>query len=117
MCGVGQFAHDMREIENEARDRALREGKSYEEAQQIGEKARLDSGLSVITALGKSSSWAITGAAVGSVVPVVGTAVGGTIGFVAGALKALTDPNPSPAKAVGSYVSMFRSFINHPFDK
>ena len=103
---VGMFKYEMDQIEEKARERALGEGKSREEAQAIGEKERLDSGSRVVTALSRSTSWALTGAAAGSVVPGVGTAVGGTVGFVAGAISALTDSKPSPGKAIASWLGV-----------
>jgi hypothetical protein len=102
----GEFARLCDDIENRAKERALAEGKSPEEAQKLAEQERMDQGSAVITALGRSCSWGVTGAAVGSVVPVVGTVVGGTIGFVAGAISAIVDPKPSIRKSVSAYGSL-----------
>lgn len=102
----GEFARYLDETEERARERALREGKSLEEANKIAEQERMASGSAVITALTRSTSWGIAGAAVGSVVPVVGTAVGATIGFVGGAISAIIDPKPSLGKAAKDYGSI-----------
>lgn len=110
---AGEFARYVRETEQKAREQALSEGKSLEEATKIGEQESAAAGSKVVSALGRSTAWSITGAAVGSVVPGVGTAVGGTIGFVGGAISAFVDPNPSPAKAVKDYINIFDKIRKH----
>jgi phage tail tape-measure protein len=107
----GEFARFLDETEEKAREKALIEGKSLEDAKTIAEQERMASGSAVITALARSTAWSITGAAVGSVVPVVGTAVGATIGFVGGAISAIVDPKPSLGKAAKDYFSVLRKIL------
>lgn len=110
MC-FGEFARSLNDIEERAREQALREGKSPEEAQKLAEQERMAHGSAVITALTRSTAWGMAGAAAGSVIPVVGTAVGGTIGFIAGAMSAIVDPEPSLGKAAREYVSIFKKIL------
>ena len=104
----GEFARYLNETEKRAQEKALSEGKTLEEAKEIAEQERMASGSAVISALGRSTAWGITGAAVGSVLPLVGTAVGGTVGFIGGAISAIVDPRPSLGKAAKDYVSVLR---------
>jgi len=107
---ISLILQDLKKMEDDARAKALSEGNSVEEADKIAKKESSDAGWTVVTAISRSTAWALAGATVGSVVPVVGTVIGGAVGFVAGSVSALTDPNPSPVKAATSWISIFKKF-------
>jgi uncharacterized membrane protein len=81
----------------DARDEAIREavaaGKSQAEAEELGRKAERAS-WNVAGSMGiRPLTGALTGAAIGSAVPVIGTGLGALIGYIGGTISAARNPN------------------------
>ena len=94
MSGMSGLHHELEKYRREAYYQALSEGKSEAEAREIGDRVHAEHSRAVFSGSMKMVAWGATGAALGSVVPVVGTTIGAIVGGIAGLLSGVSDPRP-----------------------
>jgi hypothetical protein len=87
------IVHSVIDAGEKAENEALNAGKTPNEAKEAKRLAEADS-WNVAGSCGiRPLSYALTSAAIGSVVPVIGTGLGAFLGYVVGTISAVRNPN------------------------